>query len=200
MSSTRAYMAREDRRDVLLDAAAEVLREGGPDALSLRSVAECAGVAHRLVSYTFGSKTELVRALLVRDTTDAIDAAWGAPLEGSDAQEAIIRSLTAFADAVRSDPRYSECLAALTATARLSPELADAVSSEARHARSRIRAHVSEWAASHPHTPVDVDVLTDGIHASAEGLAAWWLATRDDARLADVVRGFAIGIVGAQPS
>ena len=52
----------------------------------------------------------------------------------------------------------------------------------------------AEWAAAHSDAEVDVDRVADGIHASAEGITAWWLATRDDEGLAAVVRGFAAGV------
>lgn len=194
MSSPRPYLAREDRRDALLDAAADVLRESGPEALSLRAVADRAGVAHRLVSYAFGSKVELVKALLLRETGAAIDVTWRSPMTGDGIEDAVATALSAFADSLREDPRYAECLVALTTTARLSPQLVDATREETEFTRARIRAHVAEWAAAHSDAEVDVDRVADGIHASAEGITAWWLATRDDEGLAAVVRGFAAGV------
>ncbi|PZG07863.1 TetR/AcrR family transcriptional regulator [Nonomuraea aridisoli] len=48
----------------MLAAAAELIRERGPDNVSLRQIAEAAGVAHGLVSHYFGTYAALVREVL----------------------------------------------------------------------------------------------------------------------------------------
>ncbi|WP_235854973.1 TetR/AcrR family transcriptional regulator [Nonomuraea aridisoli] len=54
----------EESRAELLAAAAELIRERGPDNVSLRQIAEAAGVAHGLVSHYFGTYAALVREVL----------------------------------------------------------------------------------------------------------------------------------------
>ena len=195
--SARPYLSVAERREGLLDAAVAVLRNSGVEALSLRTVGERAGVAHRVVSYAFGSKAELVKALLVRETSSAVDASWRAPLADPGFGASVEAALTAYAAVIREDPRLTESLAALTASARMSPDLSGVVRSEAELARDRIGALVTGWAAAHPDAGIDVDQAVTGIHAAAEGIAAWWLSTRDDDRLPDVVRTFSAGIAAS---
>jgi AcrR family transcriptional regulator len=60
-----------DRRDLLLDAAEEVLSRGGPQALTLQAVASEAGVSKGGLLYHFSTKSELVAALVERLIKDA---------------------------------------------------------------------------------------------------------------------------------
>jgi AcrR family transcriptional regulator len=62
-----------ESRAELLAAAAELIRQRGPDNVSLRQIAEAAGVAHGLVSHYFGSYAALVREVL-RVENDRIEA------------------------------------------------------------------------------------------------------------------------------
>lgn len=52
--------------DALIAAAAELLGEVGPRAVSVRTIAERAGVNHGLVHHYFGGKAELLRAAMAR--------------------------------------------------------------------------------------------------------------------------------------
>ncbi|WP_228011222.1 TetR/AcrR family transcriptional regulator [Nonomuraea phyllanthi] len=63
----------EESRAELLAAAAVLIRERGPDNVSLRQIAEAAGVAHGLVSHYFGTYAALVREVL-RVENDRIEA------------------------------------------------------------------------------------------------------------------------------
>jgi AcrR family transcriptional regulator len=63
----------EESRAELLTAAAGLIRERGPDNVSLRQIAEAAGVAHGLVSHYFGTYAALVREVL-RVENDRIEA------------------------------------------------------------------------------------------------------------------------------
>lgn len=56
----RTYLARDDRRQALLDIAARVVEERGWPALSMISVAETGGVSRQLVYQHFASVDELV--------------------------------------------------------------------------------------------------------------------------------------------
>lgn len=64
-SSTRRR-SRERVEDALIAAAAELLGEVGPRAVSVRTIAERAGVNHGLVHHYFGGKAELLRAAMAR--------------------------------------------------------------------------------------------------------------------------------------
>src|SRR5262245_36480056 len=62
MSSSTA----EETRKLLIDAYLELLRDRGPEAISVREVAAAAGVNHGLVHRHFGSKEALVPAAVAR--------------------------------------------------------------------------------------------------------------------------------------
>jgi AcrR family transcriptional regulator len=59
-----------DRRNDLLDAAEQVLSRGGPQALTLQTVAAEAGVSKGGLLYHFANKAELVAALVERLVAD----------------------------------------------------------------------------------------------------------------------------------
>lgn len=58
--------ARLETQNKLIEAAAELLGEVGPRAMSVRGVAERAGVNHGLVHHYFGGKDGLLRAAMMR--------------------------------------------------------------------------------------------------------------------------------------
>ncbi|GAB1821127.1 TetR/AcrR family transcriptional regulator [Herbidospora sp. RD11066] len=64
----------EESRAELLTAAALLIREHGPDAVTLRQIAEAAGVAHGLVTHYFGTYAALVREVLTAEN-DRIEVA-----------------------------------------------------------------------------------------------------------------------------
>jgi len=70
--------------NALVDAATELFSERGPGAVSVRDVANRAGVNHGLVHRHFGSKDGLVRAVLDRLVADLRDRyASGLPIKAS---------------------------------------------------------------------------------------------------------------------
>jgi AcrR family transcriptional regulator len=65
------YVRAAERREQLLSAARAVLVRDGLDELTLRSVAQEAGVHLSTLQYIFASRAELVRALVARIVADA---------------------------------------------------------------------------------------------------------------------------------
>jgi AcrR family transcriptional regulator len=63
----------ERTKAAILDAARRLLAEADFSAVSIRDIAEAAGVSHGLVQHHFGTREELVRAV-VRDEIDAFAA------------------------------------------------------------------------------------------------------------------------------
>lgn len=61
-----AVRGRAASEDALVSAAAELFDEVGPNAVSVRAIAERAGVNHGLVHHYFGSKAGLVQVVLER--------------------------------------------------------------------------------------------------------------------------------------
>lgn len=67
MSSTeRSPRSRVDSEQKLIDAAAELMGEVGPRAMSVRGIAERAGVNHGLVHHYFGGKDGLLKAAMTQ--------------------------------------------------------------------------------------------------------------------------------------
>lgn len=64
--STRSTRARLDTEEKLIVAAADLLGEVGPRAMSVRAIADRAGVNHGLVHHYFGGKDGLLRAAMKR--------------------------------------------------------------------------------------------------------------------------------------
>src|SRR5437899_11061952 len=64
-----ARLARADRRDLLLDAAAELVAAGDVEAVSMEAVAEKAGVSRPLVYKHFANRSELLAAVYRREAT-----------------------------------------------------------------------------------------------------------------------------------
>jgi len=63
------------RRDQLIAAAADLLDEGGPDAVQLRKVGSASGVSHNAPYKHFSSKEDLLAALAARELNAVCDAA-----------------------------------------------------------------------------------------------------------------------------
>ena len=77
-----ARLARAERRDLLLDVAAELVVSADADAVTMEAVAEQAGVSRALVYKHFANRTELLASLYRRESvllhqelTDAVAAA-----------------------------------------------------------------------------------------------------------------------------
>lgn len=66
-------LARAERREALLDAAAALAAQGSPEAITMDAVAERAGVSRPLVYRHFPNRDELVAAVYQRETTHLHD-------------------------------------------------------------------------------------------------------------------------------
>ena len=65
-NEARSQRSRSDAEERLVTAAADLLGEIGPRSLSVRTIAERAGVNHGLVHHYFGGKEALLKAAMVR--------------------------------------------------------------------------------------------------------------------------------------
>lgn len=59
----------ESRRDSLIEAAAKLLDQGGPAAVTLRAVGQASGVSHNAPYKHFASKEDLLAAVAIRELT-----------------------------------------------------------------------------------------------------------------------------------
>ena len=73
--ASRPSRNRADTEERLIVAAAELLAEIGPRSVTVRAIAERAGVNHGLVHHYFGGKDGLVRAAMVRLVMDHAERA-----------------------------------------------------------------------------------------------------------------------------
>lgn len=90
MIATR--LDRDDRRDALLNAAADLVSSGDVEAVSMEAVAEKAGVSRPLVYKHFSNKTELLEALYAREAA-ALHEEIGADVAKARTLEEMFRAL-----------------------------------------------------------------------------------------------------------
>ncbi len=102
-------LAPEVRRQQLLDAALDVLAEGGFDAVTVEAVSQRAGVTRPVVYDAFGDLEGLMLALLDREETTALapllEILGEQPDEQTDPEQFLIDALLAFLNAVKANPR-----------------------------------------------------------------------------------------------
>lgn len=92
--SERYPRSSEMTRERILDSASELFSHRGIEAVSVREVAKAASVSHALVHTYFGSKTDLVEAVLARDLEGfghVLQAAEGADASSADVFQAVAR-------------------------------------------------------------------------------------------------------------
>ncbi|OWY59103.1 hypothetical protein B7486_76360, partial [cyanobacterium TDX16] len=77
-SGRAPYRKADEVKEAVLDAATELFASHTPDAVSLRQIAEQAGVQHSLIIRHFGTKDEVVRQVLIRQTDGYAEAVAGA--------------------------------------------------------------------------------------------------------------------------
>jgi AcrR family transcriptional regulator len=80
--------------DAVLDAATELIADRGPKAVTVRAIAQRAGVNHALVHRYFGSKEELIAAVITREVAHFSELAFGV----GDPSETFGRMLAALSD------------------------------------------------------------------------------------------------------
>jgi AcrR family transcriptional regulator len=85
-------LARADRRDLLLDAAAELVATGDIEAVSMEAVAERAGVSRPLVYKHFANRSDLLAAVYQRESA-LLHAELTADVSAADSLEETFRAL-----------------------------------------------------------------------------------------------------------
>lgn len=105
-------LSRADRRDQLLDVAAELVLERGPVAVTIERVAGEAGVSRALTYQHFGNSEEVLRAVYRREVTRLAEEILHA-IEGPTGSEARLRAaVRTYLDVVRSRGALFTVLAA----------------------------------------------------------------------------------------
>ena len=105
-------LARDQRREAILDIALKMVAQSGVDAVSMESVAERAGVSRALVYKHFADRHDLLDALYKRES-DVLHAELTAAVVGADTVEAMFRALVR--GALRAEATRGAAFAALRA-------------------------------------------------------------------------------------
>lgn len=177
----RVHVPVQERRSQLTDAAMEVMRRDGAWGLTTRAVATQAGVPLGAVHYAFGSKAELIGAVLAADVESAMSAARAALDEGGSAPQIVARALRVWRDQLMRDPLVEAVLQELTLLGVRDPELAAVARAAVVDYSDGVRVFLDEIAAATGGGwSVSTRVLGETIFAQFIGLAQNWLMTRDD--------------------
>jgi AcrR family transcriptional regulator len=165
VSDLRAPPNRTSRKDLLLQAAIELLDELPPEEMTAAAVAQRAGVAHGLVFYYFGTKEGFDQAVAHR-FYEHVNAAFASNAE-TDPGRAFTRDIEIFLDLVERHPGAMRA----TSTPSVSPTLSsDAISVNTASAE-RLVGYLGT-----PGSPLLLEVLRSwGLHAV--DLALRWLDT-----------------------
>lgn len=160
------------RREILLDAAIKVVREGGYPALTQTRVAAEAGMTQSHLTYYFPTRTDLVRAVADRIVSNqfAIFDAQELPKSVDDA----VKSVTAFVTATET----TRALATLMLAADTEPVAGEAFTALASGMRERATYLLAGLAGDSNNTEALASHALDGrlLHATAVGAAVLSLA------------------------
>ena len=102
---TYAEQARALLRDTLLDAAGDLMRERGWGEVTMAGVAAAAGVSRQTLYHTFGSRSDVAQAYVLRETdrfVSSVEAALRA--HASDPRRALVAALEVFLAAAEGHP------------------------------------------------------------------------------------------------
>ena len=161
--------------DRLLATAGELLREGGPDALSVRLVAEAAGASHRAVYALFGSKQGMLDALAAHGYLDLAARVSGVQASDDPACDLVRAGTEGFRGFVLGNPAlFRLTFEQVSAEVLLQPRVVSA-SIASYEALAGWVERLREHGGVHPdRTLID---CCYAFHATCQGLASCELAT-----------------------
>lgn len=121
---TQAYVRKDERRDMIADAARLLIAEKGLAALRTREVAERVGINVSTLHFHVPSKAALL-TLVAETSRDAFLALLPPePSAGSDALAQLRAEVRAFHDSLRDRPELIRCFGQLSQLAESDPEIA----------------------------------------------------------------------------
>ena len=162
--------------DALLDAAAALLRAGGPEAVSVRAVAERAGISVRGVYALFGSKQALIDALAERGYRSLADRVGSLPPSGDARADLVVAGVEGFRPFAVTDPEVFR-LTFEQVSARVLQQRPVAEAARASYeALARLVVRVREAGAIHRDRSDEACILM--FHATCQGLASCELAAQ----------------------
>lgn len=166
----------EESVDDLLDAAAALLRAGGPDAVSVRGVADGSGRSSRAVYALFGSKQALIDALAERGYLALAERVNAVPTGGDPAAELVTAGVVGFRSFALEDPQiFRLTFEQVSAEVLKQPRVGIAASRAFDALKSKVEAL---RAAGGVHPDRDVTECVFAFHSLCQGMAAGELAAR----------------------
>lgn len=160
--------------EVLLTAAARLLREGGPDRISVRAVAEASGTSSRAVYAVFGSLQGLVDALAERGYRGLAQRVDAMPVTDDPATDLVlvgVDGFRAFATAEREIFRLT--FEQVSAEVLAQPRVVRAALGAYRALERRV---VRAQEAGEVHPDRSVESVVFAFHSTCQGLASSELA------------------------
>jgi len=176
-----ARPARADKRQPLIEAAAQVIIEDGVSAATTRRIADHAGVPSGLVHYWFADKDELMEAASVNLNADMVRQADEVRNAGATTAERL-RGLLDVATIVA--PGRQLAIYELTLCALRAPTLSEFAHEQHIRRQSAIAAHLEPFDARiEAAFPGGRSALAVLLSAVFDGIVLTWLATEDRERL-----------------
>jgi len=174
MLDARVLAIREERREVLLDAADRIVQRDGPE-VSMALIAAEAGITKPILYRHFGDKGGLYAALAERHTARLLDLLQAALAGGGTARQRVERTIDAYLRAIESEPQvYRFLLHSTDVTA----------AAEARGQVQTFLRRLSELLAlgiaaelDLPPQSVRAQTWARGIVGMVQAAGDWWLLT-----------------------
>lgn len=162
--------------EALLDAAARLLQQHGPEALSVRAVADDAGISFRAVYAVFGSKQALVDALAERGYRRLASLVDGIPVTADPVDDLVAAGVDGFREFVLESPGiFRLTFEEISAEVLEQRQVARAALASYRALAARVR-RAQETGAIHVGWSEEECVFV--LHSLCQGLATAELATR----------------------
>ena len=179
--ATRRRLPKDERRALILDAAARVFADRGYEAASLDEIADAADISKPVIYDHFESKKALHIELLELQTGEMLEFMTRRAISQETTEGQLAAGLEAFLEFVENHPYAWRMIFR-------DPTAADAdIEKAQRRVQGRATAAIAELAGRHP-----VEDLSDGaldhelaveafaqmLKTSANGIAAWWYEHR----------------------
>jgi AcrR family transcriptional regulator len=186
----------DDRRGAILAAAIAVLARDGIAATTTRKIATEAGVNQAMLGYYFGSKDELLFAVLHELMQQTQALALAARATSADLRAIIAGSITAFWETVERDPSIQFMQLELTLYALRQPESAWLAQQQYAGYGAVVEQLFREGAEATGQTcAVPFDVLARFVIGGLDGLILQFISDRDAARARRDLRAFIAAVI-----
>ncbi len=186
----------EDRRGAILAAAIMVLAREGIAATTTRKIAAAAGVNQAMLGYYFGSKDELLFAVLHELMQQTQALALAMRTSATDLRTLITQSIAAFWETVERDPSIQFMQLELTLYALRQPESAWLARQQYAGYGAVVEQLFREGCAATGQTcAVPFAVLARFVIAGLDGLILQFISDHDTARAGRDVRTFSAAVI-----